>query len=85
MEVTRLEDLIVDLINRADHPEIVNAEALRDKPTLYTKPPRELSASRVGVHHASGVNSTIMVHHVEGPGLGKYGTGSWPELPPEVL
>lgn len=84
MQIPDLDDLIVDLINRAEHPEIVNADTIRDKTWVYTKPAPEEAPSRVSVRFASGSNATILVHHIEGPGMAKYGKGQWSEMPPEV-
>jgi type IV secretory pathway ATPase VirB11/archaellum biosynthesis ATPase len=57
VRVSELDELLIELISRSDHPEIVAVErtATEDRPNYHV---------RVVVRYASGGSSTIMVHHV---------------------
>lgn len=76
MRVKELEDLIIDMIGKADHPEIVSVESAvgeDDPPTKH---------ARVRVKFASGAKAHVQVYKVTGPGIPHSGNY---EVPKEAL
>ncbi|MFI9381209.1 hypothetical protein [Kutzneria sp. NPDC052558] len=62
MRVTELEDMIVNLIEADDHPEISAV-------TRCTTEPGDLDHSRLKIHYANGGSTTVMVFRASGPGV----------------
>lgn len=73
MHVKELEALIIDLVRKADHPEILSVESAvgeEDPPTKHT---------RVRVDFASGAVGHVQVFNVAGPGIPREGNYKVPK------
>ena len=75
MRLPELDQLIVDLLVKDDHPEIVRVEmtATGDNPANHT---------RLVVHFASGGTTVVMRARAEGPGISRH---TEYEVPREVV
>jgi hypothetical protein len=62
MGLRTLDQIIIEAVTKADHPEIISATAM-------ATPDRPANHNRVKVGFASGAEAYIMVRRVTGPGI----------------
>jgi hypothetical protein len=75
MRVHEFERLVIDLLEKDDHPEIVAVQGLAEDQA-------DTKHSRVRVDFASGAKATMMVREITGPNIPRHAPF---QLPKEAL